>query len=76
MVRVNVFGHSSSYYLACALSGLRGLSDRVRMELKNMGSVQYDIFDNVILRDAFEEEMAESKAETGRLAIDILCSHD
>ena len=45
-----------------ALSGLRGLSEQVRMEMKTMGSMQLDTRDNVILREVWEEVMAEGLA--------------
>ena len=47
------------------LSGLRGLSGRLRMEMKTMGSFQIDIRDNVILREVWDEVMAEGIA-TGK----------
>ena len=44
------------------LSGLRGLSGRLRMEMKTMGSFQIDIQKNEILRDVWEQVMAEGIA--------------
>ena len=45
------------------LAGLRGLSERLRMEVKAMGSQRAPFRDNVILREFFDEERAEGKAE-------------
>ena len=45
------------------LSGLRGVSEELRIEMKTMGSVQFDIRDNVILREVWEEVMAEGLAK-------------
>jgi hypothetical protein len=45
------------------LSGLRGLSDQARMEMKNMGSLHFDIRDNVILYEIWKEVMAEGLAK-------------
>lgn len=45
------------------LSGLRKLSEKVKMELENMGSLLIDIQENVILREIFEKGMAKGKAK-------------
>jgi hypothetical protein len=45
------------------LSGLRGLSGRLKMEMKNMGSALIDVNKNEILRDFVEEARAEGHAE-------------
>jgi hypothetical protein len=45
------------------LSGLRGLSGRLKMEMKNMGSALIDVNKNEILRDFVEEAKAEGHAE-------------
>ncbi len=46
------------------LSGLRKISGKLRMEMKSMGSLQIDFRENEILRDVWEEVMAESAHET------------
>jgi hypothetical protein len=45
------------------LSGLRGLSGRLKMEMKHMGSALIDVNKNEILRDFMEEAKAEGRAE-------------
>ncbi len=44
------------------LSGLRGISERLKMEMKLMGSFQIDIRENAILREVWEEVLAEGEA--------------
>jgi hypothetical protein len=44
------------------LSGLRGLSGKLKMELTTMGSLRIEIQKNEILRDIWEEVMAEGEA--------------
>ena len=45
------------------LSGLRGLSEQVKMEMKAMGSLQFKIRDNVILREVWDTVMSEGLAK-------------
>src|SRR5258708_34023798 len=45
------------------LSGLRGVSEQLKMEMKNMGSGIIDVRKNAILRDWMEEAKAEGREE-------------
>lgn len=45
------------------LSGLRGYAERLRMELSDMGSLNFDIRDNVILWEMYQKVLIEGKAE-------------
>ena len=53
------------------LSGLRGLSGRLRMELKHMGSSLIDINKNVILREIVDNALAEGRVHLLREQLEI-----